>query len=612
MMRTILYAILLVQGILRSQDLLRLDDGKIKNFIDQTINLKGCNLGNWLMLEMWMLNYSERGIADQYEFIKTLKERFGIEEAERLMDIYRTNWIQESDFDIIKSFGMNTVRLPFDYKLLMESDKKPFQLKNDAWEWLDKAIQMAKKREMFVILDMHGAPGRQSGMDHSGRIGYNKLWSNKDYQKQTAWLWNQISQHYKKEPVVAAYDLLNEPWGSNEGNLKKVVLKCYRAIRKNDDRHIVIFPGHTSGIDFYKNIRSVNLVNVIYTMHFYPGFFGWGSPTPYVHAEFLTAGLLFWEKKMGSNNSPLLIGEFNVVIKDAGGGEMMRRYYDYYESLNWPATMWSYKVLNENGGIGEGSWGMVTNGNKLADIDITYATKNEIAQWFESFGTLDYTIDEDLRHWLTTSDKPASLDSLPPKAPVLLEPLETEALPSPWNVSDIGNPLKGGQKIGNNNWTIYGGGDDIWNTSDQFRFVYQKIEGDFSFSVKVDSLKDTHYYAKAGIMVRKNLNKNSAHGIINVFPGENSEFGYREKSGQMMKAKSGPNFNWSNVNLKVEKADKSLYFSIQSENVWNKLGELNTHNWGKSMYVGLATLSHDNSQLTTATYSNIKLDDRQK
>ena len=121
---------------------------------------------------------------------------------------------------------------------------------------------------------------------------------------------------------------------------------------------------------------------------------------------------------MGSNNSPLLIGEFNVVIKDAGGGEMMRRYYDYYESLNWPATMWSYKVLNENGGIGEGSWGMVTNGNKLADIDITYATKNEIAQWFESFGTLDYTIDEDLRHWLTTSDKPASLDSLPPKAPV--------------------------------------------------------------------------------------------------------------------------------------------------------------------------------------------------
>ena len=215
-MKTILYAILLVQGILRSQDLLRLDDGKMKNFLDQTVNLKGCNLGNWLMLEMWMLNYADQGIADQYHFIKALEVRFGEKGTERLMDIYRTNWIQGSDFDIIKSFGMNTVRLPFDYKLLMDSDEKPFRLKDDAWEWLDQAIAMAKKREMFVILDMHGAPGRQSGMDHSGRVGYNKLWSNKDYQKQTVWLWNQISQRYTKEPAVVAYDLLNEPWGSNE------------------------------------------------------------------------------------------------------------------------------------------------------------------------------------------------------------------------------------------------------------------------------------------------------------------------------------------------------------------------------------------------------------
>ena len=62
--------------------------------------------------------------------------------------------------------------------------------------------------------------------------------------------------------------------------------------------------------------------------------------------------------------------------------------------------------------------------------------------------------------------------------------------------------------IQSNDWTFYGGGNDIWNTDDQFRFAYQKIAGDFSFSVKVDSLKNTHPYAKAGIMVRKNLNKN--------------------------------------------------------------------------------------------------------
>ena len=609
-MREILCAFLLSLGILRGQDLLRLYEGKIQNSLDKTVTLKGCNLGNWLMLEMWLLNYTDRGFADQYDLIKTLETRFGEEETKGLMDIYRTNWIQGSDFDIIKSFGMNTVRLPFDYKLLMDSDEKPFRLKDDAWEWFDQAISMAKKREMYVILDMHGAPGRQSGMDHSGRVGHNKLWSNKNHQKQTVWLWNQISQRYRKEPAVAAYDLLNEPWGNNERNLKKVILQCYRAIRENNDEHIVIFPGHTSGIDFYKNIRSVNLDNVIYTMHFYPGFFGWGSPKPYIHTQFIKEGLSTWKKKMESFNSPLLIGEFNVVLKKAGGGEMMRRYYDYYESLNWPATMWSYKVLNNDGGIGEGSWGMVTNEDKLEDIDLSYATKNEISQWFESFSRLDYAIDEDLKYWLTTNDKPAPLNSLPSGPPALLEPLGTDALPSPWNVSDIGNSLKGGQKIENNNWTIYGGGDDIWGTSDQFRFVYQKINGDFSFSVKVDSLKDTHYYAKAGIMVRKNLNKNSVHGIINVFPGGSSEFGYRENSGQTMKAKSGPNFNWFNVRLKVDKVGKSLYFSIQTKNEWVEVEKLHIHNWGKSTYVGLATLSHDNSQLTTATYSNMQLNEQ--
>ena len=606
-MKTILYAFLLMAGSLRSQSLLHLHDGTIKNSNNQTLNLKGCNLGNWLMLEMWMLDYADSSISDQYEFIKTLNNRFGNDEAERIMDTYRTNWIQEEDFDIIQSFGMNTVRLPFDYKLLMDSDEKPFRLKDDAWEWLDLAISLAKKRNMYVILDMHGSPGRQSGMDHSGRVGYNKLWSNNGYQKQTAWLWNQISKRYKDEPTVAAYDLLNEPWGSNEKNLKKVVLKCYEAIRANNDDHIVIFPGHTSGIDFYKNIRSVNLDNVIYTMHFYPGFFGWGSPTPNVHGEFLMDGLPAWEKKMESFNSPLLIGEFNVVLNKAGGGEMMRRYYDYYESLNWPATMWSYKVLNEKGGIGDGSWGMVTNENTLININISNASKSEIQNWFESFGTMEYSIDEDLRYWLTTSDQTAPLASLPAKPPALLRPPGEDPLPSPWAVKDIGRSIKGGQIIESNDWTFYGGGNDIWNTEDQFRFAYRKIGGDFSFSVKVDSLKNTHPYAKAGIMVRKNLNKNSAHGIINVFPSGATEYGYREKNGRVMKAKSGPKLDSSNQNLKVEKIKEYVHFYVNDKNEWVKIGELNINNWGKSIYIGLATLSHDNSQLTTVTYKNIHL-----
>jgi len=587
--------------------LLQLNNGKITDTNNQIVNLRGCNIGNWLMLEMWMLSYANKGIADQYEFIKILEDRFGKYKAEELMNIYRANWIKENDFNIIKSFGMNTIRLPFDYKLLMNLDKKPFQLKEDAWYWLDLVIKLAKDKNLYLILDMHGAPGRQSGMDHSGRSGYNKLWSSKDYQDQTIWLWNQISNRYKNEPTIVAYDLLNEPWGGNEKDLKKIVLKCYKAIRKNDDQHIVIFPGHTSGIDFYKNIKSVNLNNIIYTMHFYPGFFGWGSATPYVHAEFLLEGLPNWAAKMEKFNSPLLIGEFNVVLKDAGGGEMMRRYYDFYESLNWPATMWSYKVLDATGGVGDGTWGMVTNAKNLIDVDLKTASYNEIRDWFVSFGTIEIEIDKDLQFWLTTRNKPSMLDDLPPKPPSIIAPPSKDPLPFAWKVIDIGRPLKGGQKINKNNWSFYGGGDDIWNANDQFRFAYQKIKEDFTFTIKVDSLYNTHQYAKAGIMIRKSLNKNSAHGIVNIFPSGNTEFGYRIKNGEIMKALSGQKIDWGNARLKIEKSKNMVEFFVFSNNLWDKLGELDITKWRNSFYVGIATLSHDNNQLTKAQYSEINL-----
>ena len=78
------------------------------------------------------------------------------------MEVYRDNWITPRDFKIIKSFGFNTIRLPFNYRLLQD-DEKPFELKKDAFKWLDRAIEMAEAEGIYVILDMHGVPaGRAS------------------------------------------------------------------------------------------------------------------------------------------------------------------------------------------------------------------------------------------------------------------------------------------------------------------------------------------------------------------------------------------------------------------------------------------------------------------
>jgi glucan 1,3-beta-glucosidase len=102
----------------------------------------------------------QSNVADQCHLEDTLAGRFGASEKERLMKVFRDNWITERDWDTIASFDFNVVRVPFIYSLL-EDDAHPFTLRADAWEYLDEAIAQAEARGMYVILDLHGAAGSQ-------------------------------------------------------------------------------------------------------------------------------------------------------------------------------------------------------------------------------------------------------------------------------------------------------------------------------------------------------------------------------------------------------------------------------------------------------------------
>ena len=580
------------------------NNGRIISPSGEEVSLKGCNIGNWFVLEMWML---DQKLPDQYTFESILQERFGKEVKNELMEIYRENWITEKDFKTIKSFDMNTIRIPFQYTILMDPEE-PYSLKENAFYWLDKTIEWAENNDLSVILDLHGCPGRQSGMDHTGRSGYNRLWEEKEYQDQTVWLWKEISKYYITNNTIVAYDLLNEPWGGTEEQLRDIMFRMFKEIRKQGDNHIIIFPGHYSGIDFYIDDIEPDFENFIYTKHFYPGFFGWGAPVPQVHADFLNNGLEKINQKMDSLNNTLLVGEFNVVSKKAGGGEMMRRYYDKYAEYGWLSTMWSYKVLTQQGGIKKMNWGMVTNENKLPSLDIKNDNLDIIKNWFKGLSTMDIAIDKDLRYWLTTNEEPFSLDNLPPLPPPIKSVDFNDPLPNNWSVTDIGGSLKGGQEITQNNWIIYGGGNDIWNNSDQFRYVYKKFNGDFSCIVSVNELQSNHSYAKAGIMARNSLDKNSSHALINVFPYGNTEFGYRLNSGELMSHFPGNSLEFPDAKLKMIRNGNDFTGLIYINDVWEKIGTVTLPEAKQDIYIGLATLSHDNNQLAKAIYSNFKIE----
>src|SRR5690554_166513 len=338
------------------------------------IALKGTNLGNWLLQEFWMMGQSTTAVNDQCTLEGVLDQRFGTDERERLMRLFRDNWITERDWDEIAEFGLNVVRVPFIWSLI-EDEANPYTLRDDAWVYLDQAISQAQSRGMYIILDLHGAVGAQGWEHHSGCAGQNWYWDGGNgqhagyYQDRTAWLWQQIAKRYKNSGTVAGYGLLNEPWGTDPKTLADNIETLYHTVREVDQDHIIILPGHSQGIAAYGNPADRGMENVAFEMHFYPGLFGWGDIGYQVHHDWLScgasgiSGVCEWAARLSALDTPFLIGEFQpwAGLGDKLGGKIARASYDTYAQYGWAATNWSYKVLSNTGGQGNGTWGMVTN-----------------------------------------------------------------------------------------------------------------------------------------------------------------------------------------------------------------------------------------------------------
>lgn len=584
---------------------LRADGTRTVDEDGRQVVLKGCNLGNWLLIETWMLE--QRDIRDQWSFESILRERFGEDGAARLMETYRENWIAERDFDIVRSFGFNVVRVPFHYSLL-EDDEHPGVLKPDAFHWLDRAVDMAGRRGLYVILDLHGTPGGQSRDHTTGREGQNRLWEDRAAQDRTVWLWREIAAHFKDAPVVAALEPMNEPFGDYEtaahlDGLSALMGRIYDAIREVDERHLVIIPGAREGLQFYGRPADRGWKNVMFTEHYYPGTM-WGEPGLAAHRHHINRLLPGVEKYLAHVDAPFLVGEFNVVFRRSGGPMLMRQYYDLYGERGWWATMWCYKTISRRGGVGRDNWYMVTNLDPAPEVDLRTSSREDIEAFFQWLGTMEYGVYEDLREALTAEEPPRlSLDD--PRHP--MEPPYADD-PAPWQGTNIACRPAGGQRVHSPaRMDVYGGGRDIWNDHDEFRFVWQKPEGAFAFEATLEDLTDVNPYTKAGIMIRGGLEADAPHVLLHVFPNHHIVISWRPVAGANMQehkfvvAERPVRFRL------VRTGDRVDAFFAVGDGPWREAGGF-TFDWlAGGCYAGLAVLSHDERYLARASFNNIRL-----
>ena len=122
--------------------------------------LRGINLGNWLLPEGYMFKFKAANSPRRIEAV--LNQLIGEDEARRFWKDFRNNYITHEDIKFIKQIGLNSIRVPFNYRLfVVEGD--PQRLEGPGYEMLDRVINWSRAEGLLVILDMHGAPGGQTG-----------------------------------------------------------------------------------------------------------------------------------------------------------------------------------------------------------------------------------------------------------------------------------------------------------------------------------------------------------------------------------------------------------------------------------------------------------------
>ncbi|MCB9866328.1 MAG: cellulase family glycosylhydrolase [Phycisphaerales bacterium] len=494
---------------------LELNGRRFVNSSGKPVTLRGCNLGNWLLLEPWMLNI-QREFRDQQDILDTLRSRFGAERTAELLAIYRENWIGPRDIQIVRDFGFNLLRVPFHYSVL-ETDGPPYALRPDAFRWLDRAIELAEQADLYVILDMHGLPGGQSVDMTTGERGQNRLWRDETCQERTERLWRAIAQRYRNQPTVIAYDLANEPWGdyhtNNDAELVRLMDRLYHAVRAADPDKLILAAGSLNGIGFYGRPTEHDWRHVGYTEHFYPGMFGFGGPTLEWHAHFIGFHLAARQAAVERLDVPYLVGEFNVVFDTCAQPALMRRYYDLYASRGWMATMWSLRVMSREGPH-DNNWYLETNAEPYRLPELRTARDTEIAAAFAHLGSMPRAVDEELRSALT-APKATPLPMLTFSAPAGGH----AGAPPGLQLSRIGNDADGRFDLLAEGATRFAGtGADIWGERDTFAFWHAPADATVDYPAVLLRFDAPHQFAKAGVMLRADASPGSAHVLVHAHP----------------------------------------------------------------------------------------------
>lgn len=301
--------------------------------------IQGTNLGNWLNPEGYMFHFQD---VSSYRLInEAFCELVGPDFTAWFWKEFKKNYITQEDIKYIKQTGMNSLRIPFHYKMFTDEDYMGLTANQNGFEMIDQVVEWCRQENLYVILDMHDAPGGQTGDNIDDSYGYPWLMDSEASKVQFCEIWKKVAQHYANDTLILGYDLLNEPiahyfleqHANLNDSLEPLYKRCVDSIRTVDPNHIVLLGGAQWNGNFNVFNDSKFDDKMMYTCHRY-----W--------CDTLQSNIQDFVNFRDSVNLPIYMGETGENTDEwiAAWTRLMER-----NNIGW--HYWPYKKMDSERGM---------------------------------------------------------------------------------------------------------------------------------------------------------------------------------------------------------------------------------------------------------------------
>ncbi|KAI9303678.1 glycoside hydrolase superfamily [Cunninghamella echinulata] len=304
----------------------------------------GVNLGNWLVLEKWMMEsmFKDTGAQDEWTFSANVPD------AKNKLEQHWKTYVTEEDFKKLAQVHVNHVRIPVGYWAFLQPDKGEPYIFGSQKDQLVRILGYCATYKIKAIIDLHGLPGSQNGKDHSGHSDRTNFYSNYNIerglrlvQEVVNWI-NSLDDRSKQQ--ISAIEAANEPDVSSDDyiqQLKSYYERAYSIINASPYHLSMIFGAGFSGFEKWESfLQGKN--NVVLDKHIYRNH---DQPPTKTDTDIIKK---LCEEGNAPFHLPILFGEWSAISNiQSKTDDWLRKYMDTQMAIYQQkagAIMWSLKV----------------------------------------------------------------------------------------------------------------------------------------------------------------------------------------------------------------------------------------------------------------------------